>query len=227
MSDDLNGLIEMERIAGALIASLDGPGRRKILRGIARDIQKSQSARIAAQRNPDGSAYAPRRPKREERPGAYPVRFLYPKGAATPRLVLMKSWVRQGPLLTGFDIEAYGIRSFFWDKIDQWLPVEETDRAKSGGRLRRRGHIRRAAMFRKLRNGRNLRAGASDLEAWVGFSGRAAAIAGIHQEGLEDRPAPKAKAIRYPRRQLIGLTEAERRAILDALLAQVAGAMAA
>ncbi|MFT3967101.1 MAG: phage virion morphogenesis protein, partial [Sphingobium sp.] len=121
---DLDGLIELERIAGGLIASLDSSGRRRLLRAMARDIRKSQAARIAAQRDPDGTAYEPRKEKREQKPGAYPVRFLYPKGAAKPRLVLMKSWVRQGPLITGFDIEASAIRSFFWDKIDKWLPVE-------------------------------------------------------------------------------------------------------
>lgn len=219
---DVEGLVELERIAGAMLKSLDSAGRRRLLRAMARDIRKSQAARIAAQSNPDGSAYEGRKTKREEKPGSYPVRFLYPKGAAKPRLVFMKSWVRQGPLVTGFDIEAGGIRSFFWDKIDKWLPVEAKDRAKSGGTLRRRGAIKKAAMFRKLRNGRNLRTGTSDLEAWVGFSGRAAGIAAIHQGGLMDRPAAQAKPIRYPRRVLLGLTAAERSHMLDLMIEHIA-----
>ncbi|MFT3967914.1 MAG: phage virion morphogenesis protein [Sphingobium sp.] len=219
---DLDGLVELERIAGGLVMSLDGAGRRRLLRAMARDIRKSQSARIAEQRDPDGPAYEPRKARREEKPGAYPVRFLYPKGSPSPRLVLMKSWVRQGPLITGFDIEAGGLRSFFWDRIEKWLPVEAKDAAKPGGRLRRRGSIRRAAMFRKLRNGRNLKAGTDDLGAWVGFTGRAAAVAGVHQGGGMDRPAANAKPVRYPRRVLLGLTAAERSHMLDLLLAHVA-----
>lgn len=221
---DTDGLIELERIAGALLANMDSSDRRRIFRAMARDLRASQSARIGAQQNPDGSAYEPRRPKAAPRGSAYPVRFLYPKGAAAPRPVFMKSWVRQGPLLTGFDIERGAIRSFFWDKIDKWLPVEAADRAKPTGSLRRRGSIRRGAMFRKLRGGRHLKSGASDLEIWVGFSGRAANVAGIHNDGLEDRPALKAKPMRYPRRVLLGLTNAERGRVIDLLLTHVAAA---
>ncbi|SNS20294.1 phage virion morphogenesis (putative tail completion) protein [Sphingomonas laterariae] len=205
-------------MAGAMVASLSAAERRRLLRAIARDLRKSQGARIAAQRDPDGGAYAPRKERPPATPGAYPVRFLYPKGSPAPRLVVMKSWVRQGPLLTGFDIEAGGIRSFFWDKVDRWLPVEAEDKARAGGKLRRRGSIRRRAMFRKLRGARYLRSDASDLELWVGFSGSAAAIAGIHQDGGSDRPAPKAPAVRYPRRVLIGMTVAERNRVLDLLI---------
>ncbi|MET3723818.1 hypothetical protein [Sphingomonas trueperi] len=97
------------------------------------------------------------------------MKFLYPKGAAEPRLVLMKSWTHEGNLLTGFDVEAGGARSFFWNKVDRWLPLEPEEQNKGAGKYRRKSSIRRAAMFRKLRNGRNLRAGATDREAWIGF----------------------------------------------------------
>jgi hypothetical protein len=92
-----------------------------------------------------------RKEKRQASVGAHALKFLYPKGAAEPRLVLMKSWVRQGPLITGFDIEAEGIRSFFWDKIDKFLPLDAGEQNKGAGKFRRAGHIKRAAMFRKLR----------------------------------------------------------------------------
>ncbi|WP_083224529.1 phage virion morphogenesis protein [Sphingomonas panacis] len=219
--DDLN---ELEEMAGALLRSIASGERRKLLRKIARDIQKSQSARIGRQQTPDGSAFAARRPKRDPRPGNHTAKFLYPKGAASPRLVLMKSWVHEGPLLTGFDIEAGGIRSFFWDKIDRWVPVAPDEQNKGAGKFRRQGRIRQKAMFRKLRNGRNLRAGSTDREAWVGFTGRAAEIARVHQDGLNDRPAARARPVRYARRVLLGLTAAERGAVLDLLLAHVAGA---
>ena len=89
------------------------------------------------------------------------------------------------------------------------------------GRLRRSGTIKRKAMFRKLRNTTNLKAGSTDTEAWVGFSGRAARIARVHQEGLEDAPSIGAKPVRYARRMLLGDTEAERQALLDILFAHV------
>jgi Phage virion morphogenesis family len=214
----LNDLAELERIAGALLRKTAAPERRRLLRAMAKDLQRSQSARIARQQNPDGSAYAARRPKEAAKPGNGTVKFLYPRGAAEPRLVLMKSWVQEGKLLTGYDIEAGGIRSFFWDKVDRWLPIEPDEQNRSAGKFRRKGGIRRAAMFRKLRNGRNLRAGATDRDAWVGFAGRASEIASVSQDGLMDRPAAKAKPVRYARRTLLGISDREADTLLDLLL---------
>lgn len=216
-------LAELERIAGALLRATAPPERRRMLRAMAKDLQRAQSARIGRQQNPDGSAYVPRKTKPAPRPGNYAVKFLYPKGAAEPRLVLMKSWAHEGNLLTGYDVEAGGIRSFFWDKVDRWLPLEPEEQNKGGGKYRRQGGIRRAAMFRKLRNGRNLRAGASDREAWIGFAGRVSEIASVSQEGLMDRPSAKAKPVRYPRRELLGLTYREAGAMLDLLLRHIGG----
>lgn len=220
MSDDF---APIEQLAGNLLQSLSGAERRSLLRKLARALRASQSERIGRQQNPDGSAFAPRRPRREVRPGNFALKFLYPKGDANPRLVFMKSWVRQGPLVTGFDAEAGAIRSFFWDKIARFLPVEPEDQNKGAGKLRRRGNIRRQAMFRKLRSGRFLRSGASDTEAWIGFTGRASVIASIHQDGAMDAPKEGGRQIRYAQRGLLGLTERERGLAIDMLLDHVAG----
>lgn len=221
MSNDFG---EIEAMAGALLRQLDAPARRSLLRRMAREIRASQSARIARQQAPDGTPYAPRRPRRDPKPGNHAVRFLYPKGDANPRLVFMKSWVRQGALFTGFDVEAGAIRSFFWDKVDRWLPIEAGEDNAGAGKYRRKGRIRQQAMFRKLRGRRFLRSDASDHEAWIGFTGRAAAVARIHQDGGSDRPTAKAKPVRYARRELIGLTPAERSRALDLLLETVLSA---
>jgi phage virion morphogenesis protein len=60
MSDDLRAL---EDWAGALLSRLAPSERRQLNQGIARDLRRSQQQRIAAQRNPDGSAYAARKPR--------------------------------------------------------------------------------------------------------------------------------------------------------------------
>ena len=86
----------------------------------------------------------------------------------------------------------------------------------------RKGRLRAKMMFRRLRMAKYLRSGTEGDEAWVGFSGRAAAIAAVHQEGLEDAPEKGGKKVRYPRRVLLGLTDAEQGMILDELLAMVA-----
>ena len=164
-------LAEVEQLAGAILRRLSASEQRRALRRVSRALQKSQRDRIARQRNPDGSAFAARKEKSEPRRGNQAVKFLYPKGASEPRLVFMKSWVHDGPLLTGFDIEAGGIRSFFWDKIDRWVGLDADERNAGAGKLRRNGHIRRKAMFRKLRGPDQLKAGVNYMEAWVGFAG--------------------------------------------------------
>lgn len=91
-------------------------------------------------------------------------------------------------------------------------------RARPGG-IRRRSEGRAAGdpMFRKLRQAAHLKAGLDADGVWVGFAGRDAAIAGVHQDGLEDRTSRTGPRIRYPIRGLLGFTDAERAHILDLL----------
>lgn len=221
IGDGKGDLAELEGFVGGVLKGLDSGGRRTLLRKVARDIRREQAVRIAAQKNPDGSAFEPRKKRKPPSQGQYAVRFLYPSGGV-PRAVFMKSWVREGPLLTGYDIEAGGIRSFFWNKITHWLGVRPEDQNKSAGKLRNRSTIRQRAMFRRLRGAGFLRSGASDYEAWAGFAGRVAAVAQIHQEGLVDRPSAHGPDVRYPVRELLGLSAAERERILDAVIEHLA-----
>lgn len=187
MSDDLRSIENLEAIASGLLRDLSPAGQRSVMRRVARDLRKSQADRIKTQKNPDGSAFASRRPKAKPSMGGYTVRFLYPEhGSGAPRAVLMKSWRRDGPMLTGYDIEAGGIRSFFWDKVIKWLGVSPDDQTKSGGKIRNRPTLRDRDMFRRIRMPRHLRSGANEREAWVGFIGSVARIARVHQEGLQD-----------------------------------------
>ena len=72
-------------------------------------------------------------------------------------------------------------------------------------------------MFTKLRTARWLRISGSADAAEVGFAGRVARIASIHQDGLRDRAAPHAPEVRYPQRVLLGFTNADRERIRDFL----------
>ncbi|MCQ4314481.1 phage virion morphogenesis protein [Stutzerimonas zhaodongensis] len=64
MADDLRAL---EDWAGALLNRLKPAERRKITQSVARDLRRSQQQRIAAQKNADGTPYAPRKPREELR----------------------------------------------------------------------------------------------------------------------------------------------------------------
>jgi len=60
MTDNLAAL---EDWAGALLAKLSPAERRKLTTRIGRDLRRNQQQRIATQRNPDGTPYAPRKTK--------------------------------------------------------------------------------------------------------------------------------------------------------------------
>lgn len=81
---------------------------------------------------------------------------------------------------------------------------------------------RKAAMFAKLRTARYLMIAATADEVSVGFNGNTARIARIHQEGLDDKPGPKARSVRYPRRQLLGFTAADREMVRTRLIEHLA-----
>ena len=76
----------------------------------------------------------------------------------------------------------------------------------------------RQSMFNKMRTARHLRADSTDTEANVGFTGRTARIARVHQEGLRDQVQPGGPSYSYPVRALLGITPQEREHIADQLL---------
>lgn len=56
---------EIQAKLTALIANLSPQARRQLGRKIGQALRKSQSNRIARQQNPDGSAFEPRKPRKE------------------------------------------------------------------------------------------------------------------------------------------------------------------
>ena len=58
----MSELRALEDWAGGLLTKLEPAARRRLTQSIARDLRKSQQQRITAQRNPDGTPYAPRKP---------------------------------------------------------------------------------------------------------------------------------------------------------------------
>lgn len=147
MSDDLTAL---EDWATALLAKIAPAGRRKVAQAIATALRTGQQQRIAAQREPDGAPFVPRKPRKDLRGKA--------------------------------------------------------------------GRVKRQAMFVKLRTRKWLKTRATPEAAEVGFEGRAARIAGVHQRGDMDAVTPGGKRVRYPRRRLLGFTEGDRIAIRDRLI---------
>jgi phage virion morphogenesis protein len=135
---------------GQVLASLSSGQRGRLTRRLATELRRSQSARIAAQQNPDGSGFEPRKPQ--------------------PRL------------------------------------------------RKKQGRIRRGALFQQMRTARYLKALSTPDEATVAIAGSAARIARVHQYGLVDAVNRRGLQVRYPIRQILGFTEADRALIASTVL---------
>lgn len=93
---------------------------------------------------------------------------------------------------------------------------------RKGGKLRsKKGRLQRGAMFAKLRRPKYLKARGDGDTATVEFTGRAGAIAAVHQYGRTDRVSKRGPLVRYPRRVLLGFSAADRELVRDVLLAQL------
>lgn len=90
-------------------------------------------------------------------------------------------------------------------------------RAKKG-RIKRK----RDAMFQRIGRAAYLKVQASPSDVSVGFFGRVARIARVHQEGRTDRINREGRTARYPVRELLGFTDADRRLVRDLLIEHLA-----
>ncbi|MDC8802563.1 phage virion morphogenesis protein [Halomonas pacifica] len=88
---------------------------------------------------------------------------------------------------------------------------------------RQAGFVRRQPMFTRIRQAKHLRTKAHPGQAEVGFIGRVARIARIHQLGLRDRVEPGGPVHDYAQRELLGYSDADRQLIRDLIIQHLAG----
>jgi phage virion morphogenesis protein len=86
----------------------------------------------------------------------------------------------------------------------------------------KQGRIKRKlAMFKKLRTASYLKVRGESNAVTVGFTGRIARIARVHQYGLKDRAERGAPDVRYDQREVLGFTDADFALIRDGLLSHL------
>lgn len=143
-------LSALDEWAGNLLAQMQPAARRKAAVDIGRELRRRQKARIAAQKDPEGNEYEPRKPRTAK--------------------------------------------------------LREKD-----------GRIKNRTMFAKMRMARHFKVTATSDEVLVGFAGRTALLASVHQHG-EEAEVAQGLTYKYPVRQLLGFTPAERAMIHAKLL---------
>ncbi|MFW2077497.1 phage virion morphogenesis protein [Acinetobacter sp. ULE_I010] len=79
----------------------------------------------------------------------------------------------------------------------------------------------RSKMFNKLKNLQYLKVMSSANSIEIGFIGRIARIARVHQFGLRDRVARNASQVKYAKRELIGLSTNDKQDIEKLLIKHI------
>lgn len=149
-----DGLHEISDWLNALLSQASPAQVRAINRRVGYELRRSQAQRIAAQRNPDGTAYVPR--------------------------------------------------------------------AKAKNLRAKKGVVRKRAMFARLRTLRFFKVAADADSLAVAFRGRVGAIATTHQYGDRRVSEKTGRVITTPKRELLGLTDAEMEMLIDAYLRHLA-----
>lgn len=193
---------QLDEVFATILEGMSPTGRQRTARSVATMLRRSQSQRIGRQEAPDGSKYEQRK-QRILRAQAG-MRFIWQEETRQ-----LRNWRatrgRHGRMLTGFDIDRGNMRSFYREDIERYLDISF--------RPASRNTTKREQMFRRLRTARFLKASATPDGAEVGFSGTAARIARVHQYGLRDKINASGAVATYPRRELLGLSKADRMAI--------------
>lgn len=95
----------------------------------------------------------------------------------------------------------------------KYTPRKKRDLRGKKGRIRRK-----LEMFQKLSKPTYLKAKGDGSAISIGFAGRVARIARVHQYGLKDRAERGAPEVRYDQREILGFTETDIDIIRDHLL---------
>lgn len=99
----------------------------------------------------------------------------------------------------------------------KYAPRKQRNLRGKQGRVKRK-----LAMFKKLRTASYLKVRGDSNAVTVGFTGRIARIARVHQYGLKDRAEHGAPDVQYHQREVLGFTDADLNLIRDSLLMHLA-----
>lgn len=96
----------------------------------------------------------------------------------------------------------------------KYVPRKQRNLRGKQGRVKRK-----VQMFQKLRTASFLKIQGNGNAISIGFTGRIARIARVHQYGLKDRAERGAPEVKYEQREVLGLTDADLDLIRDQMLA--------
>lgn len=109
---------------------------------------------------------------------------------------------------------------------EAFVPRKKNQRRRTRDRVTRlKRRVKAKKMFLRAGGAGYLRKQATASEARVGYVGAMARIMGVHQEGQVDRVSrkPGAPLVKYPRRQVLGISTDDRVKVLELIVEQLGG----
>ena len=167
-------------------------------------VKKNNAARIRANVQPDGTEM---RRRKDPQKGNSHIAFIYKNPVTGICLVRdLKNYRRYGKYIQGFDRMRGAMRSFRYSRIVKYISIDKS-----------KVIVRKAPqkMFKNIIKAKWFKLKTNDRSATIEFAGVAGTVAAIHHHGDKDRPNPKAREVRYPERQLLGVTNADTKEIWD------------
>lgn len=217
MNDD--DIDQLANWAEPILKSMGTKERRALMRSIATKVRKSNMERMKRQENPDGSEWEKRKSAKKGRRVHKSVEFMYKKGGGPTERRRLQSWHSTKTMMTGYDPDAGGIRSFRKDRVEHYININTST---SNKRLRsKQGGIKKKAMMTTLRTAKALKTSVSPDSAGIYYGGLMAGIARVHQFGLSSRVSKGGPNYDYPERRLLGLSRRDLEMISDEIMAHV------
>ena len=197
-----NLLAFTSRLEG-LINAVTPEQRRTMAVEIARKLRQINRARIRSQYNPDGSAFTPRKKTQSEGVSYIKTGETFKYHGVDRRLVTQKD---MGLYVVGFDEINRELRRFYKSEV---VPPQGTSWGVAA-------HKNPKIMFSKLATDRFLKTLASNDGAKVYFGNGGGGIASLHHYGTPT----------LPERQLLGITPADQKMIVEIMVKALAKALA-
>lgn len=195
----------------ALIEALSPKQRKALAKDISRGLRGTQAKRIKDNKEPDGTPYEERKPRKLKVKRL--IRFIYPTSDGVRDL---KSFRETDRWIIGFDRYRGGIRTFRKDRIERYVEVKNQT---VGTTLReRKGQVKKK-MFQKIVRTKHLKPDYSAEHAGVAFTSMVSRIARTHHYGLKDKVGKNTAD--YPERQLLGATSDELKSLEDTIMKHI------
>lgn len=187
-------IADLQRLADRFAEMGNPAAAQRTLRAMTDLIRDRNQARIRRNVTPDGKRMQERKAPQQ---GNAHISFLYETASGHKAIRNLKNYRNLGSKYMGYDRYRGAVRTFLKKRILRTISIDKRKVITRPSQQK---------MFKGLIKARWLKAKLTKQEASIYFAGVADQVAAVHHFGDKDKPHPKADPVRYPERQLLGIT---------------------